>query len=162
MLPDSSALGNSPVPEQPLYSLYQDKKRALIPKISSLFLLGIIFFLGILLNLSLLELTPAQKLYAKIVSLLLLLILISVEMYRSFHHAHQPYVFYRHKILFLKKELVYSDIITIAEKTDWIDNYYHTYSLNLGHTFFIKNIPQQLKINEYLQQLIQYSQRSQP
>ena len=47
--------------EQPLYLLHQNVGRAMIPKFLSLVILGTIFYVGILLNISLLELTAAEE-----------------------------------------------------------------------------------------------------
>src|SRR3989344_7857879 len=56
--------------EHPLYTLYESKSRALVPKVASLVVLSLIFYLGILLNVSLLELSAGQETTLKTGSLI--------------------------------------------------------------------------------------------
>ena len=41
--------------ESPIYAAHESKSRALVPKVASLFVLSFIFYLGVLLNVSLFE-----------------------------------------------------------------------------------------------------------
>ena len=69
-------MDGSTIIEKPLYTLPQVKKRLIIPKLVSFFLLGIIFYLGIILNMSLLNLTGKTKNLVLAISLILLVFLI--------------------------------------------------------------------------------------
>ena len=62
--------------ELPQYILPQLKTRAIIPKIITLLFLGVIFYLGILLNISLLELNLTQQNITKIISVVLVILII--------------------------------------------------------------------------------------
>ena len=67
--------------EQPLYTLNQNKARAIIPKIITYIFLGIIFYAGILLNLSLLNLSSGEETIVKIISSIILLSVIVLGIY---------------------------------------------------------------------------------
>ncbi len=144
-------------PEQPIYVLLQNKKRAFIPKVVIFIVLGVIFYLGVLLNVSLLELSASTETVTKLVALILLLLVIVLGIYLTFHRAVQPYKFYRNRIYFNKKEIAYIDIINTAAKQDFWDKLFKTYNINLGHDYFIRNIPLKVQISNYLQQLINYA-----
>jgi hypothetical protein len=146
-----------PQQERQLYVLKQNKNRALIPKALSLIILGGIFYLGVLLNVSLLELTASQESIVTLLSLVLLFSIITVGIYFTFHRATQKFIFYGNRIVFNKKEVYYNRIINLAQKQDFWDKMFKTYSINLGNDFYLRNIPQTIQINNYLQQLVNYS-----
>ncbi|MBT4804978.1 hypothetical protein HON71_02295 [Candidatus Woesearchaeota archaeon] len=147
--------------EQPIYVLPQNKKRAIIPKIIIFIVLGIIFYLGVLLNVSLLELDASTESIAKLTSLILLLLIILLGTYLTFHKAMQPYKFYRNRIYFNKKEIKYTLITNTNLKQDFWDKMFKTYSIGLSKKFFLRNIPQTIQINNYLNQLINYAKSQQ-
>jgi len=147
--------------EQPIYVLPQNKKRAIIPKIIIFIVLGIIFYLGVLLNVSLLELSASTKSLIKLITLILLLLIIVLGIYLTFHRANQPYKFYRNKIYFNKKEIYYTLIINTNPKQDFWDKLFKTYTISLNKKFFLRNIPQTIQINNYLNQLINYAKSQQ-
>lgn len=148
--------------EQPIYILPQSKKRALIPKIISLLILGGIFYLGVLLNISLLNLTANQEQGISLASLIILLLVIFLGIYLSLRRANKPYEFYKNRIAFNKKEIFYTKIINTAAKQDFLDKIFKTCSVNLGNNFHLRNISQQVQISDYLQKLINYSQSQTP
>ncbi|MBT6774317.1 hypothetical protein HOA91_03010 [Candidatus Woesearchaeota archaeon] len=147
--------------EQPIYVLPQNKKRALIPKIIIFIILGIIFYLGVLLNVSLLELSASTESIIKLITLILLLLIIVLGIYLTFHRANQPYKFYRNRIYFNKKEIYYTLIINTNPKQDFWDKLFKTYTISLSKKFFLRNIPQTIQINNYLNQLINYAKSQQ-
>jgi hypothetical protein len=151
-----------PVTEQPIYVLAQNKKRALIPKVVSLLGLGIIFYLGILLNVSLLDLKAGEETLIKVIALIVLLSVLILGIYISFHRANQNYKFYRGRIVFLKQQINYLNIINTKSQVDFIDKMFKTYTINLGNKFFLRNIPNTVQIENYLQQLIAYSKKVNP
>lgn len=143
--------------EQPTYVLPQNKKRAFIPKIFSLIVLGIIFYLGILLNVSLLELNASQETITRIVSLVLVLAIMVLGVSLAFHRSQQKYYFYRNRIVFIKKTVYYINILNTSQKQDILDKIFKSYSVNLGNGFFLKHIDQQIQLGNYLQQMINYA-----
>ena len=147
-------------PQQPIYQLPQNKKRALIPKILTLTFLGIIFHLGILLNLSLLELSSSQENIAKLISLILVFILIIIGIFFAFRQAHQSYLFYRNHLTFIKKELNYNQITNTTPKQNFLDKIFHTYQIPLTKTFTIYHIPKEIDLETYIKQLEAYPQRT--
>ena len=148
--------------EQPIYALAQNKKRALIPKVVSLLGLGIIFYLGILLNISLLDLKAGEETLIKVIALIILLAVLALGIYISFHRANQNYKFYKNRISFLKQQINYLNIINTKPHSDFIDKMFKTYTINLGNKFFLRNIPKTVQIENYLQQLVAYSRKNNP
>lgn len=145
--------------EQPLYLLPQDKKRILIPKIITLLFLATLFYLGVLLNISLLSLSASDETTVKLASLLLLLLIVVLGIFLNFRG---PYRFYSDKLIINKKEVFYHTINGIARKQNFLDKLFKTYSLNLGNGFVLKNIPQEIEVQNYIQQLATYAQRAPP
>lgn len=143
--------------EKPAYVLSQRKSRALIPKIIILLVLSIIFYLGILLNVSLLVLSAQTETIVKLVSLILLLVVVVTGIIFSVKLANKNYLFYRERIRFNGEEIVYKDILNTALKRDLLDKMFDTYSINLGHDFHLKHISQEINIENYLKQLINYA-----
>lgn len=140
-----------------LYILPQQKKRFLIPQITLLLFLSIIFYLGVLLNVSLLELSPAQETKIKLISLLLLVFLFILGVFLNFKKAQQKYYFYADRLVFQKKEIFLNQIQSLEEKKNLLDKLFQTYSLVLNTNFRIKYIPQGVLLKDYLQKLINYS-----
>ena len=143
--------------EQPVYSVYESKGRALIPKTASLFLLAIVFYLGVLLNVSLLELDAAQETSLKVGALLLLLFLILIGIILAVRKVRTPYHFYSNRLVRGKEIIYYNQIINTSAHLDPIDKIFKTYSINLGKNFFLRHIPEQIQLSNYLQQLINYA-----
>ena len=147
--------------EQPLYVLAQKKSRSLIPKIISYVILGAIFYVGVMLNISLLELDPDQESIVQIVSLIILLLTFILGIYLTFHKANQKYLFYKNRRVLGKKQMFYVNIQKTQIKTDIVDKIFKTYSIPLAKEFFIRNIPLSVNIQQYLQQLVTYSHNNQ-
>jgi len=146
-------------PEQPIYTLPQSSTRAVIPKILTILLLSSIFYVGILLNIALLEMTPSEETTVKLVSLVILIIIIVLGIYLAIRRAHLPYQFYHNKITFGKKEVYYTNIETITLHKDPADHIFKTYSLRVGNGFIIRNLSNEIQVQNYLQQLVQYAKR---
>jgi hypothetical protein len=150
---------NQPLIEKPIYVLQQNKMRALIPKVISLLVLGGIFYLGVLLNLSLLDISKETNSIANLVSLILLLCVVALGIFLSLHKAGTPYKFYRIRLSQGKKSINYINIINTSPKQDFLDKIFHTYAINLGQGFYLRHISQQTQISGYLQKLINYSKQ---
>lgn len=146
------------MPELPaLYILSQKKKRSIIPNLFSFLFLGIIFYLGVLLNLSLLKLTASAEKNIKLASLILLAVVVVFGLLLNFRKSKQKYFFYQDKITFQKKEIRLSEITDIKPEQNFLDRLFKTYSLALNTKFTIKNIPQETRLQEYIQKLIIYA-----
>ena len=144
--------------EQPLYILHQSLARAVIPKIISLVFLGIIFYLGVLLNLSLLQL-PFSENIIKVSSALFLALLICLGVILTVYQARQPYTFFADKIVSGKEVRYYQSLSSPVPSEDILDRLFHTQTIALGQNFFLRHIPNTLQIPQYLNQLSLYSQR---
>ncbi|MBI4983067.1 hypothetical protein HZC32_00270 [Candidatus Woesearchaeota archaeon] len=129
-----------------------------IPKIISIVVLGIIFYLGVLLNVYLLELNAAEETIVKVSSLALLILIIMLGVYLAYHQANQPYNFYKDRIEAGRKALIhYTDITGVSKKQNILDKIFRTYNLDLGNKNFLRNLPEEIQIENYLQQLRAYS-----
>ncbi len=143
--------------ESPIYAAHESKSRALVPKVASLFVLSFIFYLGVLLNVSLLKLNAGQETVLKTGSLILLLLLIIFGTGLAVRKVNQPYLFYRNRVTKGKETIFYIDINNTTAHLDPLDRLFKTYSINLGKNFFLRHIPQQIQLSNYIQQLVSYS-----
>lgn len=143
--------------EQPLYSLGQLRKRSLIPKILTLILLSIIFYLGILLNLYLLEMNAQQETLVKTLSLVLLLGIVALGVYFSYNKASKKILFYKNSVEFNNKKQKYAEITNIFPSKNLFDKMFHTYQIKLTKDFTIRNIPDSVQLKEYIEKLIEYN-----
>ena len=147
-----------PLPsEQPLYVLHQKTSRAVIPKLFTLLLLSAIFYAGVLLNINLLEMQPAQETTAQMGALLFLLIIIVIGFIIALKRARRPYSFYHTKIVHGQKEILYSAILNTEPHYDFLGKMFKTYSMNLGSDFHLHHISQEIKIQDYIKQMTQYA-----
>ncbi|MDP3699214.1 MAG: hypothetical protein Q8R47_06545 [Nanoarchaeota archaeon] len=147
--------------EPPLYSAYESKARALIPKTIWLLFLAFIFYLGVLINISLLELDATQETGLKTGALLILAVLIIVGMVLTFRKTSQPYLFYKNRITHGKETLYYVNIDDTSPHTDFIDKMFKTYFIQLGKTFALRHIPENIPLSNYVQQLIAFAKKNQ-
>ncbi len=148
-------------PEQPLYSAYEAKKRALIPKMLSLLLLAFLFYLGVLVNISLIELDAAQETILKTGALLLLAALIIIGTLLTYLKTRRPYLFYRNRVAHGKETMYYVNITSTSPSVKFFDKIFKTYSIQLGKKFFIRNISETIQLSNYLQKLIEFARKNQ-
>ncbi len=116
-----------PLQEQPIYSIYGSKARALIPKIISLSGLSAIFYLFVLINISLLELDATQETTLKTGALSLLAILILIGTVSTFRKVQQPYLFFRNTITHGKETIDYANITNTTPQATFFDSLFKTY-----------------------------------
>lgn len=150
--------------EQPLYAVYESKPRVLIPKTLSLLFLAFIFYFGVLVNISLLELSASQETMLKTGALLALAVLIIIGIFLTFRKTQQPYLFYRNKITHGKETMYYVNITNTSPSTNFLDTVFKTYSIPLGKKFSLQHIPeitQKVQLSNYIQQLIEFAKRNQ-
>ncbi len=141
----------------PLYILPQQKGRAIIPKTVILLLLGIIFYLGVLLNISLLEFTAGAETTANLVALLIIISLVGVGIINGIRKWKYDYLFYQDRIQWNQKTVLYQSVINIQRKEKWSDKIFKTYSLQLNDHFTIKHISQEVNIQEYIEKMRAYA-----
>ena len=146
--------------EQPIYILHQNRARALIPKSVVLVILGTIFYLGILLNISLLNMDAAQETTIKIGSLIFLLAIIIFSMIIALYRSKIPVFFYQNRLTYKNNIILLTEISGTAPHQDLPDKLFKTQTFNLGKNFMLRNVPTELQMEQYLQQLKAYSQRS--
>ena len=150
--------------EQPLYSIHESRKRALIPKTISLLFLAFIFYLGVLVNISLLELNASQETSLKTGALLTLALLIIIGTVLTFRKTRQPYLFYRNRVAHGKEIIYYLNITNTMPQANFLDRAFKTYSIPLGKSFSLRHIPettQKNQLSNYLQQLVEYARKNQ-
>ena len=145
--------------EQPLYLLPQRKRRAIIPQTIILIILGVIFYMGILLNISLLELRGSQETSIKTISLIIICFIIIIGIILVVRRTAAPYRFYRNRIIHLNRSIYYSEITATNSTKNWLDGLFNTYCVKLSNQFTLHNISQSTQIQTYLQQMIQYAQQ---
>ncbi len=142
---------------QPTYVLPQNKKRTLIPKMLLLVVLGVIFYSGILLNITLLNLTAGDDTVIKMIALIILIIVVGVGIFLDYHQASQPHTFYQDRLVVEKKEHLYHAIEKVERKQNFWDKLFKTYSVDLGDSVVLRNIPVAVPIEGYIQQLVAYA-----
>ncbi len=141
----------------PLYVLPQQKGRAIIPKTVILLLLGTIFYLGVLLNISLLELTVGTETTTNLIALLIIIGLVGVGIINGIRKGKYDYLFYQNRIQWNQKTVLYQSINDIQRKEKWSDKIFKTYSLQLNDQFTIKHISQEVNIKEYIEKMRVYA-----
>ena len=144
---------------QPLYKLEQKKNRLIFPSVVIPFLLSVIFYLGVLLNISFLELNGKTETTVKAAILIILIVLNIINFILVIKKSRKKYLFFNNRLSFDEKEISYQEIAEIREQQNILDKWFGTYSLKLNPKFAIKNIPKELKIQNYLQQMINYSKQ---
>jgi hypothetical protein len=146
--------------EKPLYVLQKSKSRSLIPKISSLIALGTIFYLGVLLNISLLNLKANQEATSNLISLIFISLVVIGGIVLGVIRSNKKYCFYKNRIKFIKQQIFYNQINHFQIKRNFLDKIFKSYTLILTNDFQIKHIPNQVDIQNYLSKLITYSKNN--
>lgn len=156
-----STMNPAPNLGQPVYVLPQNKKRTLIPKTLLLVGLGVIFYLGILLNVAVLNLNAEEETLVKLIALIVLAIIVGAGIFLDYHQASQPHTFYQDRLIVEKKEHFYHAIEKVERKQNFWDKLFKTYSVDLGEDVVLRNIPLTIPIEGYIQQLVAYAKRTQ-
>lgn len=142
--------------ETPLYSTGLSLKRILIPKSLTLIFLGSFFYIGIFLNLSLLNIQiPAEWHLYIILGIAVLVVLQGILNYMTFSSFR--YHFYYDKIIFIgKKEVIisYSQIQGISVSQDQFDSFFNTGSIFLSPVHKMMAIENTNQIYFYMQKLL--------
>jgi hypothetical protein len=143
--------------EQPAYVIKQAKSRSLIPKIFMLLILGILFYLGILLNLSLLELDVDSQSLIDHISIITVSIIVIIGIIMGILKVRKQHTFYNTHLTIYGKNIPYNTITNTLQKQNLLDKIFKTYSIKLTDKITMRNIPQAVQIQSYLQQMISYN-----
>ena len=147
---------------KPAYELSQKLSKILIVKSVTLITLSIIFYVGILLIVSLLSLPANQETWIQFGALILLVLLIGAGIIIDYKKGKKRYLFYAHNVTFDKKSVAYNEISNTEPKEDFLDKTFKTYSIKLNEEITLKNISKELDMQTYLKQLIAYDKKSTP
>ncbi|MBI2151464.1 hypothetical protein HYU21_01925 [Candidatus Woesearchaeota archaeon] len=145
--------------EKSQYVLNQSLMRAVLPKLFSLLILGLIFYGGVLLNLGLLSLSLELESLIKMVSIIILVVLVLFSLLLSWRQARAPYLFFSNKINFKNNYINYNQIILSSSKQNILDKLLKTYSLDLGNGFVLRHIKLEQQVSDYIKQMIQFNGR---
>jgi len=144
-----------------IYTLKPNKKRAVIPRTITLFLLCVLFYLGIQLNFYLLEIEIPD--YTAILIMTTILLLFALESVLNYSKiARLTYSFFDDKIAIQNKEsesLFYYNIRNIAVKRNLADKLFDTAELILSPNFSIKFINNYPQLYNWVQQLVERSKK---
>ena len=146
--------------EQPQYTLSQDLKRVLVPKILQLIGLGAVFYLAIWLNLFLLDVESSIKLYVAIGAVVVLVIAVVLESILLAQKVNKnKYLFYSNRLVFKGKEVPYVNIKHVSFRQNFVDKMFTTGTIVLHPDFKIEKIPNLNQVYFYIQKLVQGTQQ---
>jgi len=148
--------------EKPIYVLKQTKKREIIPRISLLVVLSIIFYVGILVNLSLVNVPLEQENMVKLGALVVLITLFVIALILTIIKSSKSYIFLQDRIVFGRKKMLYQEITNTKMKKNILDKLFKTYSIHLGNKFYLRNISDSIELENYFKKLIKYAKAKEP
>tara|TARA_Y100000310_G_C20704331_1_gene833711 strand:+ start:39411 stop:39863 length:453 start_codon:yes stop_codon:yes gene_type:complete len=143
---------------QPSYQLAQKLSKIICVKLVSLSILSGLFYIGILIIISLLELPAEQETILNLGSLGLLVLLIILGLILGIKRGKKKYLFFHDRIVFNKEHYPYSSIVNTAAKQGFLDKMFKTYSIKLNSDLTLRNISEDIDMKTYLDQLMQFSQ----
>ena len=142
------------MPEQPLYIAYKDVKRVLFPKFLLLVGLGVLFYLGVLLNLYLLRVR--DKTMICVLSIVVIVLLIGIQMFMIFKRIKtNSYAIYSNRIEFGNKSVYYGNVRNLYYKRNFIDKLFDTGTIFLYPYLKIEKIKNSVNVYAYMKKLIQ-------
>jgi hypothetical protein len=148
--------------QKPAYELHQKLSKILIIKSVTLITLSVIFYVGIMIIVSLLNLPANQETGIQVGALMLLIILIGAGVLIDYKKGKKKYLFYAHSIVFGNKSVAYRAINNTNLKENFLDKMFKTYSIKLNEDLILINISKSLDMQTYLKQLIAYDKKSAP
>ncbi|MBU1111964.1 MAG: hypothetical protein ABIG93_01560 [archaeon] len=144
-----------------LYSVASKKSRILVPNALTLIILGVVFYMGILLNVGLLALDAETETIVKSSSIFVVILIVLVGILLNLKKAKTSYQFYQTTITNGKSNINYADIENIQVKRCLWDRMFGTYTLKLSKKFSVEGIPKKVDLQNYVQQMVNYNRRSQ-
>jgi len=141
-----------------LYVLKPDFHREFYPQVILMIVLAILFFFGILLNITLMSWHLSIGAYLGIIIVILIVMIINtILVYKK--ALGKKYEFFKDRIVSGKKEIYLVDVEVIEMKRTFIDNMFQTGSIVLSSKFKVANITKYNQIHLYIQQLVQYARK---
>ncbi len=146
------------LPEQSLYALLPIKKRIIIPKLITLVVLSGLFYIGIVLNLALININQPTENIIHLIGIIIIASCLLVGIALAIRQSKQSYYFYKDRIIIGTKQIFYTEISQYTTKKNTWDKLFATYSLSLNNNFALRNIPLAINIADYVKQLVNYNQ----
>lgn len=145
----------------PLYQTGLDKKRILIPKTIILTLLSALFYIGILVNISLLKLDSNIESTAKFTGLGFVILIFILGVILNFIKAKQGIKFFNDHLEIGHQKIQYLSLNNVETKLNPLDKIFKTYTLNIDKKHKLEGISNQVNLQQYLQQMINYAKMQQ-
>ena len=146
--------------ELPQYTLYLSLPRILIPKALILMCLGGFLYLGVWLNLLILNIIiPAEYHMYIILGIGVLVVMQGILNYLKF--SNYRYLFYRDRVIYEgknEKAIMLSDIQNIGFGKNFVDNIFNTGTITLSPAHKMRYVANTNQVYFYLQKLVQYAQ----
>ena len=140
-----------------LYSLKPNMKRIIIPQALKILSLCVLFYIGIMINVRLLDITVPDNIVILILGVLILLFVMEMVLIYSKYHK-LSYTFHDDKIKMEgknPKSIPYTDILNMNIEENGMDKLFKTSTISLSPKFRIKFINGADKVYVYIQKLIQ-------
>ena len=149
-----------PIMELPQYSVKPKKARAIVPELLKLLLLSSIFYVGIFLNLSLLEVSLSLSLNLLIIlAVVVMIALQSLLSYVSLSKTSYDFYLDRLEITGKRPRTVhYYDVQQPSIKKGFFDRTYKTGTVVIGPKLKLSNVEKPEEVLNYLQDMMAYSQ----
>ncbi len=145
----------------PLYQVPLIKKRILIPKTITLIVLSALFYVGILVNISLLKLDSDVEGMAKFAGLGIVVLLFLLGVILNSSKAKHGIKFYNDHLEIGHQKVQYITLTNVEAKQGLLDKMFHTYTLKIDKKHLVEGISQEVNVVQYLQQLINYAKSQQ-
>lgn len=141
--------------ENPIYILKPDEKGYLVPRIMAILILGVLIYVGIILNMKFLEIDIGF--YYKFTAIILAILLGVFAFLESYSkYLHSDYYFYKDRMYANKMWIPYSTISAIDLKRSIFDKLLGTSTIVLGR-YRLKSVPYSQAIYNYVRSMIEYS-----
>jgi hypothetical protein len=144
-----------------LYQVALSKKRILIPKTITLIVLSGLFYAGILVNISLLELDADVEGIAKFAGLGIVALLFLLGVILNLSKAKHGIKFYNDHLEIGHQKVKYLSLTNVESKQSLLDKVFKTYTLKIDKKHKVSGISQAVNVQQYLQQLINYAKQQQ-
>lgn len=149
--------------ELPQYSARPRKARALVPELIKLASLGLVFYVGISINLSLLQITVSLSI--NIIMLLAIFTMVALQLLLTYLNLSKTaYEFYLDRIDVKGKKprsLHYYDVHDMKITKGFLDKIYNTGTVMINPKFKLSNVEKPEELLNYLRGMVAYGQGGQ-
>ena len=145
----------------PIYQVPLVKKRILIPKTITLFVLSGLFYVGILINITLLDLKADVEGTAKFAGIGIVILLFLLGVILNLAKSKHGIKFFNNHLEIGHKKIQYITLNTVETKRSLLDKIFHTYTLKIDKKHKVEGISEEVNVQQYLQELIDYTKRQQ-